>query len=509
MARWLKRARIPSLTCRTNIYWRNNPQQSTATRHFHNRWINNCWPQSLANDCWSWFASVSLLVQLIICWFNWQFACSIGHLLVQLVICWFNDQLLNHQVAPFVVCRLQTWIVVDHPILWLSTIQYCDCRSLVDSDLMAMTKGIGQYDALMRVVQMTVNDNMIAYLAHIASGVIEDSNNTGLHPPSPPVSRTRQQRKMPSLEQFIAMICRRSNVRTPTLLTSVVYLRRLQQRLPNGARGMACTQHRIFLAALMLAAKYLNDSSPSNRHWSNYSAFFSLAEVNLMEKQMLFLLSWDLAISLTDIFDAFDPFIQHIRAISAGSFACQNCHHSCKLNELTFSQQPYAIYLSSKQSYGFHCSCSTKSHGKRAYVLDRPSPSGKPLSDRRSADILTVNTSLRPSRASEQSRSASSVSSESSSCSASSASSASSDCSSGSSLLSYDTLLSSHRQDRRTLSLRRPAVDTPPSSIIDFAESPVHRKCQSVSDVANHRLYYDSCSPQSNICNRGVSLAVE
>jgi hypothetical protein len=58
--------------------------------------------------------------------------------------------------------------------------------------------------------------------------------------------------------------------------------------------GMACTRHRVFLAALICAAKYLNDSSPKNKHWQRYCTYFSLPEVNLMEKQMLYLLDYNL-----------------------------------------------------------------------------------------------------------------------------------------------------------------------------------------------------------------------
>lgn len=54
--------------------------------------------------------------------------------------------------------------------------------------------------------------------------------------------------------------------------------------------GMHCTCHRVFLATLIVAAKYLNDQSPKNKHWSAHSQIFSVGEVNLMEKQLLSLL---------------------------------------------------------------------------------------------------------------------------------------------------------------------------------------------------------------------------
>lgn len=169
---------------------------------------------------------------------------------------------------------------------------------------------------------------MIEYLAFKAGEVIrceptQDKNLPPTPPSTPPHrSASKHDPTLPSVEAFITSLVEQSHVQVPTLMSSLVYLDRLQAKLPPVAKGMRCTVHRIFLAALILAAKNLNDSSPKNKHWARYTTVpgfesfsFSTTEVNLMEKQLLFLLDWDLQITNEDLYAHFEPFLAPIRTV--------------------------------------------------------------------------------------------------------------------------------------------------------------------------------------------------
>ena len=225
--------------------------------------------------------------------------------------------LLSNQYTPYITT----------PIYCRTPLLVCfDISNNTHSHIMAASYTTEQNAAaLNHFIYLPVSQDMISHLATKASQVIRcetpsKEQDLPLTPPTTPPAGAAFEAPLPTVEEFITSLVERSSVQVPTLMTSLVYLARLQQRLPPVAKGMRCTVHRIFLASLIIAAKSLNDSSPKNKHWARYTVVkgyegfgFSLTEVNLMEKQLLNLLQFDLIVREDDLYTHFEPFLAPIR----------------------------------------------------------------------------------------------------------------------------------------------------------------------------------------------------
>ncbi|KAK6456865.1 uncharacterized protein RJT20DRAFT_134169 [Scheffersomyces xylosifermentans] len=122
------------------------------------------------------------------------------------------------------------------------------------------------------------------------------------------------EKPLPSLMTFLTRLVRYTNVYTGTLMATLVYLNRLKTKLPKNAQGLPCTRHRILLSCLILSSKFHNDSSPKNIHWAKYTdGLFSSKDINLMERQLLYLLNWDMKISNEEMCSALSSFLEPIK----------------------------------------------------------------------------------------------------------------------------------------------------------------------------------------------------
>lgn len=197
---------------------------------------------------------------------------------------------------------------------------------------------MSEYKKALRVLmQSPVTEDMLKFLTNATLKVLPGHTKSAGAYPSPTASPTKDY-SLPSLMTFISRLVRYTNVYTPTLLASVCYLNKLKRILPRDATGLPSTIHRLFLAALILSSKFHNDSSPKNKHWASYTdGLFSAADVNLMERQLLGLLNWDVRITdedlILDLRPLLDPIVQDIEraALQRKKVAAARKFHSPKI----------------------------------------------------------------------------------------------------------------------------------------------------------------------------------
>ena len=182
---------------------------------------------------------------------------------------------------------------------------------------------------LSELITRGVDSTMIRHLAAAADNVLPFDGNkmpvqsgkaarpTSLTTSPIQVRAVQPQSTLPTVEQFIWKLVRLSNAKTATLLPTLVYIDRLKSRLEPMSRRLPCAPHRIFLTCLILAAKYFNDSSPRNKRWVRYATLdglgFCISEVNLMERQLLYLFDWDLSVEEADLYKSWAGYIATAR----------------------------------------------------------------------------------------------------------------------------------------------------------------------------------------------------
>lgn len=171
--------------------------------------------------------------------------------------------------------------------------------SVADSSIMS------DYEALLHFNKKAVSAEMIQYLASSTACIIQVRKPNKLVDVGVPA---------PSLAHFIKGLVLHSNVQTPTLMATAVYLAKLRSIIPGNVYGIETTRHRIFLGCLILAAKTLNDSSPLNKHWALYTdGLLHIHEVNTIERELLEYFDWNVTVTTNELITCLAPFLQPIK----------------------------------------------------------------------------------------------------------------------------------------------------------------------------------------------------
>ncbi|KAJ7453551.1 hypothetical protein B0H11DRAFT_272746 [Mycena galericulata] len=111
--------------------------------------------------------------------------------------------------------------------------------------------------------------------------------------------RTRGRTPHKRFTSFVARVLTRAEVAPATVLVTLVYIARARPHLSIALAQWA--RERVFLGALIAAAKYTNDSTLRNVHWALCTGVFGPGDIGRIEREFLDVLDWELGVSEADL----------------------------------------------------------------------------------------------------------------------------------------------------------------------------------------------------------------
>ncbi|KII88189.1 hypothetical protein PLICRDRAFT_41329 [Plicaturopsis crispa FD-325 SS-3] len=120
---------------------------------------------------------------------------------------------------------------------------------------------------------------------------------------------------------FVHNVLTRAEITTPVLLAALVYIDRARPHLHIALEEWAC--ERVFLGAVMVASKYLNDSTLKNVHWALCTGVFGKRDVGRIEREFLDVLDFELGITEADVLSHHDS----LSALTMHAHAHRRSHH--------------------------------------------------------------------------------------------------------------------------------------------------------------------------------------
>ncbi|GLB34563.1 putative cyclin [Lyophyllum shimeji] len=155
--------------------------------------------------------------------------------------------------------------------------------------------------ALLELIELKMSRPIIEYVVDCVVDTVDFAMGRPSSTHGRPVSRRPEHAKFTN---FVSNIITRAEVSTPTVLASLVYIDRAKPHLHIALEEWAL--ERVFLGALIVASKYLNDSTLKNVHWALCTGVFGKRDVGRIEREFLDVLDFELNVAEDDILSHHD-----------------------------------------------------------------------------------------------------------------------------------------------------------------------------------------------------------
>ncbi|KAI0784422.1 hypothetical protein C8Q75DRAFT_810198 [Abortiporus biennis] len=168
--------------------------------------------------------------------------------------------------------------------------------------------------ALLEMLQVEVTKSIIDYVVECTYETVTSalSRTNGSSAPSIRHSEVAE------FSKLVTQVIHRAKVQMPVILATVVYIKRARKHLEVSRTQYAL--ERTFLGALIVANKFLNDSTLKNIHWSRASGIFRTREITRMEREFLAVLDFQLSITEEDILEHHSSIVLATRSSSASLY---------------------------------------------------------------------------------------------------------------------------------------------------------------------------------------------
>nr|CAG8441899.1 1693_t:CDS:2 [Entrophospora candida] len=149
---------------------------------------------------------------------------------------------------------------------------------------------------------------------------VQSSSNWSLSLEIPPggsyvnCQRFNEYKPKDPFKKFCLDVLATTQISFPAVLLSLLYIHRMKIRNPK-IKGQNGSEYRTFTVALMLANKFLDDNTYTNKTWSEVTRI-PVAEINTMEIEFLSALQYKLFVSI----DHYNDWLQKITPTSTYSY---------------------------------------------------------------------------------------------------------------------------------------------------------------------------------------------
>ncbi|RDX49833.1 hypothetical protein OH76DRAFT_1381898 [Lentinus brumalis] len=151
--------------------------------------------------------------------------------------------------------------------------------------------------ALMEIVDMELSRTLIE---HVVDTVTETVDYALGRPSSSTRGRSLSRHSEHSkFLKFVTDVLHRAEIKVPALLVTLVYIERAKPHIQIALEQWA--HERVFLGALILANKYLNDSTLKNVHWALCTGVFGKRDIGRIEREFLDVLDFELSVHEADL----------------------------------------------------------------------------------------------------------------------------------------------------------------------------------------------------------------